>query len=103
MLICGQSYHNFLNHASCCIRNFGNLFDKKKKKRIKCSLIYFIYGFNFSISGYVFWCLFQGLAPMIWFYPLNDLEISGYEAFAGLWFLQIIAGEFTFHEGVKKL
>ncbi|XP_060567906.1 PGAP2-interacting protein-like [Ruditapes philippinarum] len=45
-----------------------------------------------GINGYVFWCLFQGLAPMIWFYPLNDLEISGYEAFAALWFTQILAG-----------
>jgi len=45
-----------------------------------------------SLVGYVFWCLFQGLAPMIWFYPLNDLEISGYEAYAALWFLQIITG-----------
>ncbi|KAL4230433.1 Protein cwh43 [Mactra antiquata] len=45
-----------------------------------------------GIHGYVFWCLFQGLAPMIWFYPLNDLEISGYEAFAALWFIQLIAG-----------
>lgn len=44
------------------------------------------------ILGYVFWCLFQGLAPMIWFYPLNDLEISGYEAYAALWFLQVITG-----------
>lgn len=29
---------------------------------------------------------------MIWFYPLNDLEISGYEAYAALWFLQVITG-----------
>ncbi|XP_005109734.2 PGAP2-interacting protein [Aplysia californica] len=35
--------------------------------------------------GYVFWSIFQGLAPMIWFYPLNELEISGYEAFAVVW------------------
>jgi len=34
------------------------------------------------ISGYLFWTLFQALAPMIWFYPLNELEISGFEAFA---------------------
>ena len=27
---------------------------------------------------------------MIWFYPLNELEISGYEAFAATWFLPII-------------
>jgi len=35
-----------------------------------------------SISGNLFWTLFQALAPMIWFYPLNELEISGFEAFA---------------------
>ncbi|XP_052283467.1 PGAP2-interacting protein-like [Dreissena polymorpha] len=45
-----------------------------------------------TVHGYVFWCLFQGLAPMIWFYPLNDLEISGYEVYAGLWFLQVFTG-----------
>ncbi|XP_078371026.1 PGAP2-interacting protein-like [Oculina patagonica] len=33
------------------------------------------------ILGYVWWSLFHGIAPMIWFYPLNELEISGYEAF----------------------
>lgn len=44
------------------------------------------------VFGYVFWCLFQGLAPAIWFYPLNDLEISGYEIFALLWFTQIFTG-----------
>ncbi|XP_052795697.1 PGAP2-interacting protein-like [Mya arenaria] len=45
-----------------------------------------------TIHSYVFWCLFQGLAPMIWFYPLNELEISGYEVYAGLWFIHIITG-----------
>jgi len=35
-----------------------------------------------SVLGYLFWTLFQALAPMIWFYPLNELEISGFEAFA---------------------
>jgi len=34
------------------------------------------------MSGHLFWTLFQALAPMIWFYPLNELEISGFEAFA---------------------
>ena len=33
-------------------------------------------------SGYVYWSIYQAVAPMIWFYPLNELEISGYEAFA---------------------
>lgn len=42
--------------------------------------------------GYVFWSLFQGLGPMIWFYPLNELDISGYEAFAATWFSPILFG-----------
>ena len=58
--------------------------------------VFFHNRLHFSISGYVFWSLFQGLAPMIWFYPLNELEISGYEAFAVLWFLPIITGTNTY-------
>lgn len=42
--------------------------------------------------GYVFWSLFQGMGPMIWFYPLNELDISGYEAFAATWFSPILLG-----------
>ncbi|XP_062598080.1 PGAP2-interacting protein-like [Saccostrea cucullata] len=45
-----------------------------------------------TINGYVFWSLFQGLGPMIWFYPLNELDISGYEAFAATWFSPILLG-----------
>ena len=37
--------------------------------------------FYLFISGYLWWSLIFGIAPMIWFYPLNELEISGYEAF----------------------
>ena len=29
---------------------------------------------------------------MIWFYPLNDIEISGYETFAVAWFMPVIFG-----------
>jgi len=48
------------------------------------------------ISGYLFWTLFQALAPMIWFYPLNELEISGFEAFAVCLFSPALAGlQFT--------
>ena len=32
--------------------------------------------------GYIWWSTFFSLAPTIWFFPLNLLEISGYEAFA---------------------
>ncbi|EDO41752.1 predicted protein [Nematostella vectensis] len=34
-----------------------------------------------TILGYLWWSLIFALPPMIWFYPLNELEISGYEAF----------------------
>ena len=54
-------------------------------------------------SGYVFWSLFQGLAPMIWFYPLNELEISGYEAFAVLWFLPVFTGKSQLHSRIKHI
>lgn len=27
---------------------------------------------------------------MIWFYPLNELDITGYEAFAAVWLIPII-------------
>lgn len=31
--------------------------------------------------GYAYWTLIHGLGPMIWFYPLNELDITGYEAY----------------------
>ena len=34
-----------------------------------------------AVIGYVFWSLLHALGPMIWFYPLNELDITGYEAF----------------------
>ena len=46
----------------------------------------------YSSSGYIFWSLFQGIGPMIWFYPLNELEISGYETFVVALFSPILAG-----------
>lgn len=42
------------------------------------------------MTGYIFWSLVQHLPPMIWFYPLNELEISGYEAFAVMMFSPIL-------------
>ncbi|ESP05150.1 hypothetical protein LOTGIDRAFT_208084 [Lottia gigantea] len=45
-----------------------------------------------TIDGFIFWSVFQALSPLIWFFPLNELEISGYEAFAGFWFMPIICG-----------
>ena len=35
----------------------------------------------YAIIGYVYWSLVHGLGPMIWFYPLNELDITGYEVF----------------------
>jgi len=46
----------------------------------------------YLILGYLFWTLFQALAPMIWFYPLNELEISGFEAFAVCLFSPALIG-----------
>ncbi|OQV12525.1 PGAP2-interacting protein [Hypsibius exemplaris] len=42
------------------------------------------------VAYYCFWSLFYGLAPMIWFYPLNDLDITGYEVFAVVWLIPVI-------------
>ncbi|ELT95898.1 hypothetical protein CAPTEDRAFT_227654 [Capitella teleta] len=44
----------------------------------------------FNAERYVFWCLFQALAPLIWFYPLNELDITGYEAFALVLFSPVL-------------
>eukprot|EP00057_Strongylocentrotus_purpuratus_P030936 XP_783130.4 PREDICTED: PGAP2-interacting protein [Strongylocentrotus purpuratus] len=43
-----------------------------------------------SILGFIFWSVLHGFAPMVWFYPLNMLEISGYEALAVVWFSPIL-------------
>jgi len=52
----------------------------------------------YVIAGHLFWTLFQALAPMIWFYPLNELEISGFEAFAVCLFSPVLVGlPFTGH------
>lgn len=55
-----------------------------------------------TIHGYVFWSLFQGLGPMIWFYPLNQLDISGYEAFAATWFFPIFLGHSAILQLIQK-
>ncbi|XP_052824195.1 PGAP2-interacting protein isoform X2 [Octopus bimaculoides] len=44
----------------------------------------------YTLHGYIFWCLFLALAPMIWFYPLNELSITGYEALSLLTLTPII-------------
>ncbi|KAH9513982.1 Protein cwh43 [Bulinus truncatus] len=43
-----------------------------------------------GVDGFIFWSIFQALGAMIWFYPLNELEMSGYEAFAAVWLSPIV-------------
>ncbi|KAI8489370.1 Protein cwh43 [Branchiostoma belcheri] len=45
-----------------------------------------------AVGGFIFWSLLHGFGPMIWFYPLNELEISGYEAFVLAAFTPALAG-----------
>ncbi|XP_064608784.1 PGAP2-interacting protein-like [Liolophura sinensis] len=45
-----------------------------------------------TVLGFIFWSLFQGLGPMVWFYPLNELEISGYECAVVVWFSPLLVG-----------
>jgi len=42
------------------------------------------------IVGYTFWSLFHALGPMIWFYPLNELDITGYEIFVVVVFSPLV-------------
>ncbi|XP_072039997.1 PGAP2-interacting protein-like [Amphiura filiformis] len=39
---------------------------------------------------------------MVWFYPLNELEISGYEALAVVWFIPIICTSQTIFEAIQS-
>ncbi|KAI8761535.1 PGAP2-interacting protein, partial [Biomphalaria glabrata] len=59
-----------------------------------------------GIDGFIFWSIFQALAAMIWFFPLNELEISGYEAFAAVWLspvLCLVPGVHSFLQEKKVL
>ncbi|XP_078481655.1 PGAP2-interacting protein [Ciona intestinalis] len=49
--------------------------------------------------GYTYWSLVHGLGPMIWFYPLNELDITGYELFVVVAFSPML---FLFGEGVRN-
>ncbi|XP_064637342.1 PGAP2-interacting protein-like isoform X2 [Lineus longissimus] len=42
------------------------------------------------ILGFLFWSLFQGLPQLIWFFPMNSLELSGYEAYALIWCMPVV-------------
>nr|CAB3234973.1 PGAP2-interacting protein [Phallusia mammillata] len=54
------------------------------------SISNFISLFRESCIGYAFWCLVHGLGPMIWFYPLNELDVTGYEAFVVVAFSPVL-------------
>uniref|UniRef100_H2ZJA9 PGAP2-interacting protein n=1 Tax=Ciona savignyi TaxID=51511 RepID=H2ZJA9_CIOSA len=51
------------------------------------------------VIGYTFWSLVHGLGPMIWFYPLNELDITGYELFVLVAFSPIL---FLLGENTQK-
>ncbi|XP_070554459.1 PGAP2-interacting protein-like [Ptychodera flava] len=38
-----------------------------------------------AVIGYIFWSVVHSFGAMIWFFPLQVLEISGYEAFGIIW------------------
>uniref|UniRef100_A0A915IWL6 Uncharacterized protein n=1 Tax=Romanomermis culicivorax TaxID=13658 RepID=A0A915IWL6_ROMCU len=42
------------------------------------------------IEGYAFWTVFSALPPMIWFYPMNKLDLTGYEALVVVLFSPIL-------------
>ena len=46
--------------------------------------------FYYTVIGYIFWSLVHGLGPMIWFYPLNELDITGYETFVAACFSPVL-------------
>ncbi|XP_064404769.1 PGAP2-interacting protein-like isoform X2 [Halichondria panicea] len=41
------------------------------------------------LYSYVWWSIFHALPAMVWFFPLCEMEISGYEAAAFVWFSPI--------------
>ncbi|KAI0216360.1 PGAP2-interacting protein [Lamellibrachia satsuma] len=70
--------------------------DSKDQNYEKSSSLIYSIGFRElyreAVLGYIFWSLFQAIGPMIWFYPLNELEISGYETFVVVLFSPALAG-----------
>ena len=45
----------------------------------------------FSLVGFLWWSVFDALFPMLWFFPLCALEVSGYEPIIVLWFSPLLA------------
>ena len=44
-----------------------------------------------SLPGFLWWSVFDALSPMLWFFPLCALEVSGYEPIILLWFSPLLA------------
>eukprot|EP00118_Oscarella_pearsei_P012108 m.86124 g.86124 ORF g.86124 m.86124 type:complete len:758 (+) comp36491_c0_seq1:34-2307(+) len=42
--------------------------------------------------GFIWWSLFYALAPLVWFFPLNELDITGYEALIALLLSPVFLG-----------
>ena len=42
-------------------------------------------------AGFLWWSVFDALLPMLWFFPLCALEVSGYEPIIILWFSPLLA------------
>ena len=43
-----------------------------------------------TILGYLFWNFFWNLPPSVWFYPLNEMGVTGYESAAVAWFSPLL-------------
>ena len=61
------------------------------------------YFIHFSSAGYIWWSLIHAIAPMIWFYPLNELAISGYEAFVVAILSPILTAEACIFEATRSI
>lgn len=45
----------------------------------------------YFIVGFLWWSVFDAMLPMVWFFPLCALEVSGYEVVIILWFSPLLA------------
>ncbi|XP_038055775.1 PGAP2-interacting protein-like [Patiria miniata] len=54
-----------------------------------------------SILGFIFWSVFHGLAPMVWFYPMNELQVTGYEALGLIWMMPVVCGIGAIRDAVQ--
>ena len=61
-----------------CELTFGKLSWVSRRYIAHYFVTFILQSLNF-ILGWLFIALWHAEAPMIWFYPLNELELSGYE------------------------